>query len=112
MSYCHDHAIPHSEFLEWDVEDKAKVMAYILEKAARCTQCGTAPWEWEENKFAYTPVEELCMGCYKKSVFQDTEGSKGLPGTNVRLVPTTREFKALQLLSSKKRERIMRRSKE
>ena len=31
--------------------------------------CGTAPWEWEENKFAFTAVDEFCQGCYQKSIF-------------------------------------------
>lgn len=112
MSYCHEQGIPHSEFLQWEPEDRAKVMAFILEKSLRCNMCGTAEWEWEADKFAYTPVEEFCKGCYQKSVFTDTETDKSLPGTNVRLVPTTREFKARQLISSRKRLHMMRKSKE
>lgn len=102
MSFCCEKGIPHSVFLQWKPEDRAKVLAYLLEKAARCTMCGTAPWEWEENKFAYTPVEELCQGCYRKSVYQDTEG-RSLPGTNVKLVPTTPYFKARESVTAKKR---------
>lgn len=107
MSYCSEQGIPHSEFLEWDPEDRAKVLAFLMERSERCTQCGTAPWEWEENKFAYTAIEELCHGCYQKSVFQDTQ-SKSLPGTNVRLVPTTPQLKAQMLVTAKRRERLRR----
>lgn len=107
MSYCHEHAIPHSKFLKWDPEDRAKVIAYILESSQRCTMCGTAPWEWEENKYAYTAVEEFCQGCYQKSVYQDTQGSS-LPGTNVKLVPTTPVLTARMKVKAKKRAKLLR----
>lgn len=112
MSFCNEKGIPHSVFLEWDPEDRAKALAFIIEAGSRCTMCGTAPWEWEENKFAYTPVEEFCKGCYQKSVFQDTETNKTLPGTNVRLVPTTKQFRARQMLNLRKRGKMMRNSQE
>ena len=107
MSYCAEQGIPHSQFLSWEPEDKAKIVAFLLEKSMRCTLCGTAPWEWEQNKFAYAPVEDLCQGCYQKSVFQDTQ-SKSLPGTNVRLVPTTPYFKAKMQVTAKKRSKKLR----
>lgn len=102
MSYCTEKGIPHSVFLEWDPEDRAKTLAYIMETNARCTMCGTAPWEWEENRFAYTAVDEFCQGCYQKARFSDTE-STSLPGTNVRLVPTTPLLKAQMAVKAKKR---------
>lgn len=106
MSYCFDKAIPHSVFLKWDPEDRAKTLAYALEQAQRCTQCGTAPWEWEQNKFAYTPVDEFCQGCYKKSMFSEQESNKTLAGTNVKLIPTTPIVKArMQVLAKRRRKR-------
>lgn len=105
MSYCHEKAIPHSEFLDWDPEDRAKVVAYILENSLRCQMCGTAPWEWEENKYAFTAVDEFCQGCYQKSVFGDTQGSS-LPGTNVRLIPTTPQLTAKMAMKARKRSRL------
>jgi hypothetical protein len=105
MAYCHEHAIPHSEFLEWDPEDRAKVMAFALEQSVRCSLCGTAPWEWEENRFAYTALDDFCQGCYQKSVFSDRESSS-LPGTNVRLVPTTPQLTAQMAMKAKKRSRM------
>jgi len=105
MSYCFEHGIPHSKFLSWDAEDRAKTMAYALESAQRCSMCGTAPWEWEENKFAYTAMDEFCRGCYQKSVFSDTQGSS-LPGTNVKLVPTTPRLTAQMALKAKKHRRL------
>jgi hypothetical protein len=105
MTYCYEHAIPHSTFLEWDPEDRAKMLAYALESAARCSMCGTAPWEWDQNKFAYTAMEEFCPGCYQKSIFSDTKSSS-LPGTNVKLVPTTPQLTAQLAMKARKRARL------
>jgi hypothetical protein len=105
MRYCYEKAIPHSVFLRWEPEDRAKVLAYAMEEATRCSMCGTAPWEWEQNKYAYTAIDELCLGCYQKSVFSDTM-SKSLPGTNVKLVPTTPQLKAQQLVTAKKHRKM------
>lgn len=107
MAFCHKNGIPHSEFLEWEPEDRAKVLAFSLEEASRCNMCGTAAWEWEQNKFAYTPVEEFCQGCYQKSVYSDQE-SRSLPGTSVKLVPTTPMMKAKAQVTAKKRARMMK----
>lgn len=105
MGYCTDKAIPHSVFLEWDPEDRAKVLAYLMEQNSRCTMCGTAPWEWEDNRFAYTAVDEFCNGCYQKAMFSDLS-STSLPGTNVKLVPTTPLLKAEMAVKAKKRRKM------
>ena len=107
MSYCYEQGIPHSEFLEWDPEDRAKVLAFTMEKAVRCQLCGTAGWEWEENRYAYTAVEDFCQGCYQKSVYQDTQ-TKSLPGTSVKLLPTTPQLRAQMQLTAQKRGRMSR----
>lgn len=85
MSYCFDHALPHSRFLdEWDVEDREKLMAFMVEKSERCQMCGTAPWEWEEDRFAYEPLIEVCQGCQAKDMMrEDVKGA----GSSVILVP-------------------------
>lgn len=105
MTFCNEKGIPHSVFLEWLPEDRAKAMATIMEASLRCNMCGTAQWEWDENKFAYAAVEEFCQGCYQKSVFNDQE-AKSLPGTNVRLMPTTPMMKAKMKLAAIKRARL------
>lgn len=105
MAYCYEHAIPHSEYLEWDPEDRAKVMAFSMESSQRCQMCGTAPWEWEQNKFAFTAMDEFCQGCYQKSIFGDTQGSS-LPGTNVKLVPTTPQLTAQMAVKARKRAKL------
>lgn len=105
MSYCSEHGIPHSKFLKWDPEDRAKTIAYVLESGQRCSMCGTAPWEWEENKFAFTAVDEFCKGCYQKAIHTEQQGSS-LPGTNVKLIPTTPQLTAQMALKARKRARL------
>ena len=107
MAFCNDKGIPHSEFLLWRQEDRAKALAFIMESSLRCSMCGTAPWEWEDNPYAYAAVEEFCKGCYQKSIFSDTE-TKSLPGTNVRLAPTTPMMKAKMKLQALKRAKLRR----
>lgn len=92
MSYCYEKGIPHSEFLSWDPEDRSKTLAYALEQSSRCQLCGTAEWEWEENRFAYEPQETFCRGCYLKEVA--SEGKNNLPGTTIDLIPVTELTKA------------------
>lgn len=105
MGYCSDKGISHSEFLSWTPEDRAKTLAYLLEHAATCQLCGTAPWEWEENKFAYEPTEKYCHGCYLKSV--TSEGAGSLPGTTVELTPVTAKLRAQQQLDRERAARLM-----
>jgi hypothetical protein len=77
----------HSEFLQWSPLDRSKAVAFFYEKSARCALCGTAEWEWAEDKDAYQAISEFCPGCYRKDAAQD--GSDHLPGQSVTLVPTT-----------------------
>jgi hypothetical protein len=105
MSFCNDKGIPHSQFLDWDTEDRSKAIAFLEEASLRCSMCGTAPWEWEQNKFAFTAVDEFCQGCYQKSVFSETQGSS-LPGTNVKLIPTTPQLTAQMAMKARKRSRL------
>ena len=98
MSYCHDKGIPHSQFLSWLPEDRAKTLAYSLESAERCSLCGTAQWEWDEDPFAYEPSEKFCKGCYLRAAGQeDTKHS--LPGTSVELSKVTPMMRAKQELA-------------
>jgi len=105
MSYCFEKGIPHSKFLKWDAEDRAKTVAYALESSQRCNMCGTAGWEWEENKFAYTALDDFCQGCYQKAMYSEQQSSS-LPGTNVKLVPTTARLSAQMKMKAKKRSRL------
>jgi hypothetical protein len=87
LTLCHDWGIPHSQFLDWDPSDRAKATAFFLEKSARCSSCGTAQWEWDDDPNAFQPVTEFCQGCYRReSALEDREAS--LAGMTVVLVPT------------------------
>jgi hypothetical protein len=83
MRYCFEHGIPHSDFMDWEPEDRAKTLAYLFEEAERCQMCGTADWEWQENRHAYEPVLITCLGCYYKEIAR--EGQDIGPGVTVRL---------------------------
>lgn len=74
MGYCVDHAIPYSVWLEdWSTEDRARVIAYLMEKAERCNLCGTAEWEWLEDRYAYEAVRHICFGCQQKDLAREEE---------------------------------------
>lgn len=48
--------------------------------------CGTAPWEWEADRFAYMPVRQVCLGCQAKDLMR-TEEEHAPPGSSVTLLP-------------------------
>jgi hypothetical protein len=110
MSFCVERGISHSEFLSWSPEDRAKTLAFLMEQSENCALCGTAPWEWEENPYAYEPEEVWCKGCYVKHAASE-EGGK-LPGTTVTLALNTPLRQAQQEMLQKKRRGKMRRSHE
>jgi hypothetical protein len=85
LQYCVEHAIPHSEFLEWSDEDRAKVLAWTMEEPLRCQMCGTAEYEWEDNKFAYEPHAHVCRGCELKDLVMDDPDREHKPGEYIRL---------------------------
>jgi len=86
VQWCSDNGLPHSALLEWNEEDRAKLAAYLLEHNARCQMCGTADWEWEEDRYAYEPIAKQCWGCYIKD--RATDENERLPGSTMTLVPT------------------------
>lgn len=77
--------MPHSELLAWSEEDRSKLMAFLVEDAAKCQTCGTSPWEWEEDPFAYEAVTMRCEGCARKEFAR--EDSNEQAGTRIALVP-------------------------
>lgn len=85
MRWCSETGTPHSTLLSWEPDDRAKLVAFLLEDSARCSMCGTAPWEWEEDPYAYEAMMITCMGCYHKEVTE--EGSEKPPGSRMTLVP-------------------------
>lgn len=57
-----------------------------MERSVRCTMCGTAPWEWEENAFGYETVFVTCRGCQLKEE-QAKDDTPKPSGTTIRLMP-------------------------
>lgn len=40
------------------------MLAVRLERAEKCSRCGTSEWEWSKDRFAYEPISHRCHGCY------------------------------------------------
>lgn len=87
MDYCGPRGIPHSEFLNWDIDDQAKALGWAAEEAQRCSQCGTAPWEWAEDNHAYEAETRVCLGCLEIGSAQkdSQEAAKSTPGLKTYL---------------------------
>ena len=90
MQFCSEHGLPHSQFLAWSPPDRAKQLAFTMEKSERCVLCGTAPWEWDPaqggSRFAYEPIEKYCHGCYIKTATGEETARN--PGITIELAPT------------------------
>lgn len=85
MAWCSEHGLPHSALLDWSPTDRAKLAAYLIESSSRCQLCGTAEWEWEDDRFAYEPIAKQCYGCYRKEIYE--EDATKQPGTHITLIP-------------------------
>jgi len=68
------------------MEDRAKLVAYLMDKGATCTQCGTAPWEWEADPGAYEAALHDCMGCKVKETFRSHMANDLPAGQSVTLI--------------------------
>lgn len=101
MKYCLEKGIPHDDWLSWSPESRAKHLATMFFEAEVCQLCGTAQWEWEENRFAYEAEEKFCQGCYVKTVSGEDRNS--LPGTTISLIASTEQRKAEKLLAELRR---------
>lgn len=108
MAFCHEHGISHSHFLggpdAWTPEDRAKVVAFGMEKSMRCNMCGTADWEWEEDPYAYEAVQSLCYGCQKKDLVRTDPEFEDRPGISIVLLPK-KVAQALAALGPPRRKR-------
>lgn len=88
MAYCGPRGIPHSEFLLWPVDDQAKALGWLAEDRHRCSECGTAAWEWEEDHHAYRAEAYVCLGCLALGSERkaNEKTAKDTPGMHIRLV--------------------------
>ena len=103
LKFCNAHGLPHSEFLNWSDADRSKAIAFEIESGLRCQTCGTAPWEWEEDRFAYEVVDEYCPGCYQLDYMQDS--SAKAPGHKMNLHSTRSVESAKRALAAEQRAR-------
>jgi hypothetical protein len=87
LKYACAHGIPWSRYLRmFDRVDRARVIANELEEGSRCSMCGTAQWEWDEDPGAYEAVPMTCPGCKERDqVREQQDGQK--PGVSIRLLP-------------------------
>lgn len=104
MRYCSEKGIPHDEWLSWEPESRAKQIAFLIFDSQTCQLCGTAEWEWEENRFAYEPDEHFCRGCYMKEVAG--ENKNALPGTSIELVASTDQRRIDAFLAQERRRNM------
>lgn len=107
LQFCNEHGIPHSEFLKWDPVDKAKLVAFMAEKAARCIMCGTADWEWDPkaggNRRAYEPVEKYCPGCYMKAAARSSDPGRNMDGITIELARNDNSAETLRRHAAQRR---------
>lgn len=92
--------------MAWEPEDRSKAIAFMMEKAARCTRCGTADWEWDEDPYAYTAVRQVCRGCQKLELVEDDPTETKPAGSTVVLIVRAL---AERLLASQQHSRPQRR---
>lgn len=87
MAYCGPRGIPLSRFLGWPVDDQQAAMAWMAEDRLRCSQCGTAEWEWDENPDAYLATAHLCKGCNRVGTQRRNvdKQAEAFPGLQIRL---------------------------
>jgi hypothetical protein len=72
MAVCVEYKIPHSEFLGWDSDDRAKAIWWHVRERERCPSCGTRHEDWVDDPHAYVGELVRCRGC---EVRQQTESS-------------------------------------
>lgn|GEM_PF-4512602 len=80
--------MPHSQFLAWPADDRAKAVAWLLESRRICSSCGTSQWEWDADPSAYTPMQHSCQGC--KVLYAAEEETDTSLGARMILVPKRR----------------------
>lgn len=105
------YGVPHSVYMDWEPADQAKAIAFLFHQGEKCSLCGTAEWEWDPeqggSRFAYEPVEKVCMGCYKKHGM----GSDA-PGTSVTLERTGTRASARRFLSAQEKQQRRREARD
>lgn len=89
MAYCGPRGIPLSTFLNWAEDDQVAAMAWMAEDNQRCSNCGTADWEWEEDPDFVKAEAYVCRGCSRVGQERKSmaEVAEHMPGMFIRLTP-------------------------
>lgn len=87
---CAAFQVPHSEFLGWDTDDRAKALAWHIRQAQTCSRCGTRPDEWDPNRggrrHAYVGEIHECAGCVVKERTEEAPQMQEGRGRHVVLI--------------------------
>lgn len=105
--YAVEKGIPWEEYLaRWSLRSRAIVIAVQMEKAERCTMCGTRAWEWAEDPEAYVPETHVCPGCAVQDAASAEQDNATKPkGSRIRLIPR----RVAELKAAKGRKRPLSR---
>lgn len=91
MAVCAAYRIPHSEYLGWSADDRAKAMWWQLRERQTCGSCGTRREEWVgpdgPHLDAFTAEARICHGCRAISAEQDRVGENPPAGIKFVLKP-------------------------
>jgi predicted Fe-S protein YdhL (DUF1289 family) len=89
MAVCAEYKIPHSTFLSWSADDRAKAMWWQLRQRQVCAGCGTRRDEWVTpdgpRLDAYTAEPQVCHGCRAISAERDRIGENAPAGIQIVL---------------------------
>ena len=84
------------------------MVAVALERADRCTMCGTAAYEWDEDPYAYEAVSFSCPGCLRRETLQEDSASGAGKGVSVRLLSSAAADRARADIERKTAEGTLR----
>jgi hypothetical protein len=67
LEVCRHYRLPHSQFLGWSDDDRAKAIWSHVRARQTCARCGTRDEEWDPqrggHRRAYTAEAHVCRGC-------------------------------------------------
>jgi hypothetical protein len=91
MAVCAAYRIPHSEYLSWSADDRAKAMWWQLRERQTCGTCGTRREEWVSadgaHLDAYKAEGQLCHGCRAIDAERSRVGKDAPAGVQFVLKP-------------------------
>lgn len=79
----------------WLPEDRDAALTWQTESALRHVQCGTSPWEFEDNPDAWFADHFICEGCRRRQTYEkrllDAPSADDHAGAVIALYRTPRE---------------------